>query len=62
MQTKHIVELDLADLPVYCPNPAMPLWSSHPKVFLNLSHHGRAICPYCSTEYQLKAGVVIKTH
>ncbi|PRC92399.1 zinc-finger domain-containing protein [Solimicrobium silvestre] len=62
MQTKNIVELDLTDLPAHCPNPAMPLWSSHPKVFLDLSHNGHATCPYCSTEYQLKAGVVLKAH
>jgi uncharacterized Zn-finger protein len=62
MQTKNIVELELTDLPAFCPNPAMPLWSSHPKVYLDLSHNGRAICPYCSTEYQLKAGVVLKEH
>jgi uncharacterized Zn-finger protein len=62
MQTKNIVELDLQDLPAFCPNPAMPLWSSHPKIYLDLSHDGRATCPYCSTEYRLKAGVVIKQH
>jgi uncharacterized Zn-finger protein len=40
----------------------MPLWSSHPRVFLNLSPDGHAICPYCSTEYQLKASAVLKDH
>ena len=25
------------DLPVFCPNPAMPLWSSHPRVFLDIA-------------------------
>lgn len=62
MQAKNIVELDLHDIPAYCPNPAMPLWSSHPKVYLDLSHTGQATCPYCSTEYRLKAGVVLKGH
>jgi len=62
MKTKSVVELDLSDLPAHCPNPSMPLWSSHPKVFLDLSHNGHATCPYCSTEYQLKAGVTLKAH
>jgi uncharacterized Zn-finger protein len=41
---------------VYCPNPNMPLWSSHPRVYLGLAESGQARCPYCSTQYKLKAG------
>jgi uncharacterized Zn-finger protein len=41
------------DLPVHCPNPAMPLWSSHPRVYLDIDEHGEARCPYCSTLYRL---------
>lgn len=44
------------DLPVHCPNPAMPLWSSHPRVFLDLDAAGEAKCPYCSTRYRLAGG------
>ncbi|MES2932822.1 MAG: zinc-finger domain-containing protein [Pseudomonadota bacterium] len=55
------VELDGADLPAHCPNPAMPLWSTHPRVFLDLSH-GLAKCPYCGTQYKLKPGAVIAAH
>jgi uncharacterized Zn-finger protein len=43
-----------ADLPVYCPNPAMPLWSSHPRVFLDVDAAGEVRCPYCSTLYRLE--------
>ncbi|MGV8892619.1 MAG: zinc-finger domain-containing protein [Burkholderiaceae bacterium] len=57
-----IVELDGKDLPAHCPNPAMPLWSSHPRVFLDLSHGVSATCPYCGTVYQLKPGTVIPGH
>ena len=57
-----IVELDGKDLPAHCPNAAMPLWSSHPRVFLDLSHGGSATCPYCGTVYQLKPGTVIHGH
>ncbi len=38
---------------VFCPNPKMPLWSSHPKVYLDLSKSGDARCPYCGTQYLL---------
>ena len=33
------------DLPVFCPNPAMPLWSSHPRVYLELDERGETRCP-----------------
>ena len=42
------------DLPVYCPNPAMPLGSSHPRVFLDVAGAGEAMCPYCGTRYRLE--------
>jgi uncharacterized Zn-finger protein len=45
-----------ADLPVFCPNPAMPLWSSHPRVFLDIAVEGEVMCPYCGTRYVLKGG------
>src|SRR4051794_2133802 len=44
-KTYPVVELEAKDLPAYCPNPAMPLWSSHPRVFLDFDHHGHAKCP-----------------
>ena len=55
------VELDGKDLPAYCPNPAMPLWSSHPRVFLDFKH-GEAKCPYCGTQYKLKPGTEVGHH
>jgi uncharacterized Zn-finger protein len=57
-----VVELEGKDLPAYCPNPAMPLWSSHPRVFLDFGHDGLAKCPYCGTEYTLKPGTVLAHH
>ncbi|MFZ9405982.1 MAG: zinc-finger domain-containing protein [Burkholderiaceae bacterium] len=57
-----VVELDATDLPAFCPNRRMSTWNAHPKVFLDLSHGGQARCPYCSTEYRLKPGVVPKGH
>ncbi len=44
------------DLPLHCPNPAMPLWSSHPRVFLDVVDTGEAMCPYCGTVYRLEGG------
>ena len=55
-----VVEVVAADLQghgvVACPNPKMPLWSTHPKVFLEVAKTGEGKCPYCSTVYRLKAG------
>lgn len=52
-----VVDLDDASYTsAYCPNPNMPLWSSHPRVFLDFKENGEAKCPYCSTVYRLKPG------
>ena len=51
------VMVDPKDLPAFCPNKAMPLWSSHPRVFLDLQATGEASCPYCGTRYALEGGV-----
>jgi uncharacterized Zn-finger protein len=56
------VELAAKDLNahggVMCPSPLadMKVWNSHPKVFLDVARTGQAKCPYCGTEYKLKAG------
>ncbi len=57
-----VVALDTGDLPAYCPNPNMPHWSSHPRVFLEIDAHGHAKCPYCGTQYQMKPGAVAHAH
>ncbi|WP_028310813.1 zinc-finger domain-containing protein [Derxia gummosa] len=56
------VELTAKDLPAYCPNPAMPLWNHHPRVFLDVTKTGEAMCPYCGTVYRLKAGEKVHAH
>ncbi|UCU99505.1 zinc-finger domain-containing protein [Acidovorax radicis] len=47
---------------VFCPNPkaGMQLWNSHPRVYLDIAHTGEAKCPYCGTQYRLKAGEVVQ--
>ncbi len=37
----------------FCPNPRMPLWSNHPRVFIDLSKDGQGKCSYCGTRYRL---------
>lgn len=58
-----VVEVMAADVQdngsVFCPNPKMALWSTHPKVFIDLAHSGEGKCPYCGTVYRLKAGEVL---
>ena len=57
---KAVVELVASELfgpgVTFCPNPRMPLWNHHPKVFIDLAHTGEGRCPYCGTGYRLKAG------
>ncbi len=66
--TQAVVELLAKDLNpqggVYCPSPKadMKLWSSHPKVYLNVADTGQGKCPYCGTVYQLKAGEHFRGH
>ena len=60
MSEQSVVEVTAAELQgsgvIACPNPKMALWSTHPRVFVDLSHNGEAKCPYCGTVYRLKAG------
>jgi len=56
------VEISVNDLPLHCPTAEVALWSSHPRVFLDLSKTGQVACPYCGTQYKLKAGESLKHH
>jgi uncharacterized Zn-finger protein len=49
------------DLPLHCPMPGAPLWSQHPRVFLDVAKAGEALCPYCGTRYVYK-GAPVKGH
>lgn len=59
---KSVVTIEAKDLPLYCPGPQAPLWSMHPRVFIDVATSGKAICPYCSTTYQLKDGETVHGH
>jgi uncharacterized Zn-finger protein len=58
-----VVELKARDLlpqgVTYCPNPAMPLWSGHPRVYIDVASTGAGKCPYCGTVYRLAAGEAV---
>ena len=60
------VEVTGADLRgpgvVFCPNPKMALWSTHPRVFLDVAASGEAKCPYCGTVYRLAPGSAARAH
>ena len=60
------VEVTASDLQgpgvVFCPNPKMPLWSNHPRVFIDVRTTGQGQCPYCGTRYQLAAGAAPGGH
>ena len=47
---------------VFCPNPKMPLWSNHPRVFIDVRTTGQGQGPYCGTRYQLAAGAARGGH
>ncbi len=59
-----VVEVGAKDLQapgvVFCPNPKMPLWSHHPRVFLDVGASGESRCPYCGTVYRLQAGLAAR--
>lgn len=54
--TARPIEVSASDLPLHCPTPNMPKWSSHPRVFLDVERTGHAVCPYCGNEYHLQGG------
>lgn len=52
--TQRCVEVTAADLPLFCPTPAVSLWSAHPRVAIPVEKLGEATCPYCGTVYKFK--------
>ena len=59
-KAKSVVEVTAADVQgpgvVFCPNPKMPIWSHHPRVYIDVAHEGEGQCPYCGTVYKVKEG------
>lgn len=48
-------QVSAAELPLSCPLPGMPVWNSHPRVYLAIEDNGQVCCPYCGTLFKLKA-------
>lgn len=65
-EPKAVVELAATELMgpgvTHCPHPKMPLWSGHPRVFIDVAATGEGRCPYCGTVYRLKAGEKVGAH
>jgi uncharacterized Zn-finger protein len=53
-QAARLVEVHETDLPLHCPTPNSPVWSMHPRVFLDVVKAGQMLCPYCGTRYVYK--------
>ena len=51
VQSETLIEVTERDLPLHCPMPRTPVWSYHPRVFLDVAEAGETRCPYCSTLY-----------
>ena len=66
IDSKAVIEVGAKDLlgpgAVACPNPKMVLWSTHPRVFIDVGTTGEGKCPYCGTVYRLKAGERSNAH
>jgi uncharacterized Zn-finger protein len=58
----ELFELGAEELPAVCPNADMPLWASHPRVFLDVVNENEVMCPYCGTRYRLRAGTRVHDH
>ena len=56
------VIVGVKDLPLHCPLRTAPLWSQHPRVFLDIEDTGEILCPYCSTHYVLEGSPAKGTH
>ena len=56
------IEVTATDLPLHCPMPDAPLWARHPRVFLDVTHTGEVVCPYCSAHYVFKGDLAKAPH
>ena len=45
---------DLRQRADYFANPSMPLWASHPRIFLDVVNESEAMCPYCGMRYRIR--------
>ena len=60
--TAQTVTVTEEDMPLHCPSSKAPLWSMHPRVFLDIVETGSVKCPYCGTVYNLAPGAKLHGH
>lgn len=51
--TESVYHVHKKDLPLACPMPDMPVWNSHPRVYLPIADSGEETCPYCGARFVL---------
>jgi uncharacterized Zn-finger protein len=59
---QDIIYVGAEDLPVYCPGPQAPLWSMHPRIYIEVVKNHIARCQYCGTQYALREGEKVHGH
>jgi uncharacterized Zn-finger protein len=57
-----VISVDKKILPLFCPTQKENLFSSHPRVFLDITQTGMVSCPYCGTTFKLAAGEHVGNH
>jgi len=62
MKASAVIEISEDDLPAFCPNTDMPLWSWHPRIYLDVVHQSEAMCPYFGTRYRRRRVPVAQVH
>ncbi len=61
-KSAELIELSADELPAVCPHAGMPLWASHPRVYLEVVNESEAMCPYCGTRYRLRHDARVHGH
>lgn len=61
-EPKDIIFVGAEDLPVYCPGPKAPLWSMHPRIYIEIVKNGVSTCQYCGARYALREGEKVHGH
>lgn len=51
--SSNYYEITSKDLPLHCPMDGMPLWNSHPRVYLPIEETGDVRCHYCGALFRL---------
>ncbi|MDR0440282.1 MAG: zinc-finger domain-containing protein [Candidatus Accumulibacter sp.] len=54
MADPQTIEVTARELPLRCPSVDTAAWKLHPRVYLDVLHTGKAVCPYCGARYVLK--------